>query len=418
MTRESVPIAYIMSRFPKLTETFVLYEMLELRKLGFEIVVFPLLRETETTAHPEIESVGERVVDAPLLAPRTLFVNAKWLICHPVRYVTTWLRAALGTLGNLKFLAAACLYYPKAVVFADAVAHLGIAHIHAHFASHPALTAWMMHQLCGVSYSFTAHGTDLHVAQQMLRKKAQDAAFAVTISDYNRRFIAERCGARTADLFEIIRCGTDLSLFTPSDRAPNKTAPFEILCVASFRLVKGHRILIDACAELRRRKILFRCRLIGYGPRENEIRRQIEALGLSEWIINEGARSRPEVIAALGKADVLVLASIQTQSGSREGIPVSLMEGMACGLPIVASRISGIPELVEEGQSGFLFAPGNSLEAADALERLARDPALRSRMGQSARARVAQSYDLSQNARLLADRIQSEIWTQKFFEYS
>lgn len=409
MSNERPVVAYIMSRFPKLTETFVLYEMLELRRLHFRVAVLPLRLERESAAHPEVQEMDDDLFPAPLLSLRTLGINLKWLVRHPVRYLGTALRAAAGTVGSLNFFAGTVFYFPKAVVFADTAQRLGVAHVHAHFASHPAMAAWMMHQLCGVSYSFTAHGTDLHVNQQMLREKVRDAAFAVTISDYNVRFIAECCGEEVAQKFEVIRCGADLSVFKPQGKPPAPGRPLEILCIASFRTVKGHRVLLKACAQLRDRGVPFRCRLIGYGPCQKEILQQIAECGLTNLVIVEGAQPRPEVVRMLGEADVLVLASIQTRDGSREGIPVALMEGMACGLPVVASRISGIPELVEEGVSGLLFTPGAATEAADALERLAGDPELRDRMGRAARIRVEVSFDLVKNAHILAERIQEKI---------
>lgn len=409
MSESPVKIAYLMSRFPKLTETFVLYEMLELHRLHFQVVVLPLRLEKEAAAHPEVQLLDCEICAAPLLSWKTLGINLKWLVRHPIRYLSTALRAAAGTVGSLKFFTGAVFYFPKAVVFADTVQRLGIKHVHAHFASHPAMAAWIMHQLCGISYSFTAHGTDLHVNQHMLREKARDAAFAMTISDYNVRFIAERCGEETARHFEVLRCGADLSVFKPCAERGKPGGPLQILCIAAYREVKGHRILIDACALLRERGIDFHCRLIGYGPEEGAIVRQIQHRGLTEQVLVEGAQPRPAVVQGLGEADVLVLSSIQTRDGSREGIPVALMEGMACGLPVVASRISGIPELVEEGVSGLLFEPGHTIKMADALEQLARDPELRARMGRAARARVEESFDLAKNAHALAERIKSQI---------
>lgn len=410
MNNRPVTIAYLMSRFPKLTETFVLYEMLELRRLQFLTVVMPLRLERESAAHPEVREMEGDIFPASLLSWRTGMINLKWLVRHPVRYLSTALRAAAGAFGgHIKFFCGAIVYFPAAVVFADTAQRLGVTHIHAHFANHPAMVAWMMHRLCGISYSFTAHGTDLHVDQHMLREKALDAAFSVTISDYNIRFIAERCGEETAQKFEVIRCGTDLFLFKPREKPKAPGGPFEILCVASFRPCKGHGVLIDACAQLRARGVDFRCRLVGYGSREKEIVKRIKELKLTGNIIVEGAKPRPEVVRMLGESDALLLTSIQTRRGSREGIPVALMEGMACGLPVVASRISGIPELVEEGVSGLLFTPGNATEAADALERLANDPEMRFRMGRAARIRVEESYDLVKNAHQLAERIRSKI---------
>ncbi len=413
MNNSPVTIAYLMSRFPKLTETFVLYEMLELRRLGFRVVVFPLRLEKENVGHPEVQEMDGDIFPAPLFSWRTLAMNLKWLAHHPVRYFRTALRAAAGAFGgHHKFFTGAILYFPKAVAFADTAQHLGVSHIHAHFANHPAMVAWMMHQLCGISYSFTAHGTDLHIDQRMLREKALDAALAITISNYNVRFIAERCGEETAEKFEVMRCGTDLSLFRPRANPRVSGFPFEILCVASYRPCKGHGVLIDACAWLRERGVDFRCRLVGYGRLEKEITQKIKARNLEKQIIIAGPKTRREVVRMLGEADALVLTSIQTPRGSREGIPVALMEAMACGLPVVASRISGIPELVEEGVSGLLFTPGNAEEAAAALERLAQDLELRTRIGRAARERVEQSYDLVKNAYTLAERIQAELRTR------
>jgi len=402
-------IAYLMSRFPKLTETFVLYEMLELRRLGFRVIVIPLRLVKEGAFHPEVREMEGDIFSAPLFVWRTIAINLKWMVGHPLRYFGTALRAAAGTFGNLKFFAGAMIYFPKAVVFADTAQRLGVSHVHAHFASHPAMAAWIMKQLCGVSYSFTAHGSDLHVCQRMLKEKAADAALAVTISDYNVRFIAEHCGEETAEKFEVIRCGTDLSVFVPRPPPKASSALFKILCVASFRPCKGHKMLLDSCVKLRERGIDFHCQLVGYGRLEREIVRQIKERNLEKSVFVAGPKSRPEVVEMLGDADVLTLASIQTPRGSREGIPIVLMEAMACGLPVVASRISGIPELVEENVSGLLFTPGNAGEAADALEKLAHDPELRNRIGKNARRRVEEAFDLAENAHQLAERIQSEI---------
>jgi glycosyltransferase involved in cell wall biosynthesis len=405
MSDAQVTVAYLMSRFPKLTETFVLYEMLELRKLGLHTVVLPLRLEKESAAHPEVQEAAEEIFPAPMLSLRTLGINLKWLLCRPLRVIGTLIRAAAGSAGDVKLFAGALLYFPKAVAFADTVQRLGVSHVHAHFATHPALAAWIIHRLCGVSYSFTAHGSDVHITQTMLPQKVRDAAFAVTVCEYNRRFIAEKCGGETAEKFEVIHCGVDGSLFLPREKEASSGSPLEILCIASYGKGKGHRVLIDACAKLKERGVLFRCRLVGYGPQEGAIKQQVRDLDLTGLVLVEGPQPRPEVIRMLGESDVVVLTSIQLPDGRREGIPVALMEGMACGLPVAASRLAGIPELVKNGESGVLFTPGDVVEAADALEQLANDPALRARMGAQARAQIEQAFDLTQNARLLAERI-------------
>jgi colanic acid/amylovoran biosynthesis glycosyltransferase len=179
-------------------------------------------------------------------------------------------------------------------------------------------------------------------------------------------------------------------------------APFQFACVASFDEVKGHRYLIEACQILRDRGIGFVCHLVGDGPLRREIEEWIEQAKLDRHVRVHGAQPRPEVARILADADAAVLASYLTKQGKREGIPVALMEGMGAGLPVVASDISGIPELVEHGRTGLLFPPQNSTALADALQQLAHDPQLRECMGRAGRERVLRDFDLRTNAANLA----------------
>ena len=409
MNTNQPKVAILVSRFPKLTETFVLYEAMELEKLGLEVAIFPLQRIREKVQHFEARENGITICDFGWLDIKVIAANLRWIFTRPVRYFGTWLRAIHGNRGSRKFMAGAMVFFPKAVAMAERARSMGIRHIHAHFASHPALAAWIIHQLTGLSYSFTAHGTDLHVHQDMLSEKARDAAFAVTISRYNRDFIAGCCGETTAEKFKVIHCGVDTSLFRPRFFSSDPVLPLRILCVASFREVKGHRYLLDACVELAREKVAFHCRLVGDGEQEFILREQIKDLNLESLVTMEGPQPRDQIIRILGESDVLVLTSIQTASGSREGIPVSIMEGMACGLPVVASRLSGIPELVEDGVSGLLVTPGDPISIAAALRALADDPELRNRMGRAGRKAVENQFNLSDNAAVLAGEIRAVI---------
>jgi colanic acid/amylovoran biosynthesis glycosyltransferase len=409
MSEDQPTVAYIMSRFPKLTETFVLYEMLELRRLGFRVLALPLRIERENVHHPEIRDMEEDTLPAPLTAPRTWWLNLKWFLCHPIRYLTTLARVAIMNVGSRKLFFGALLYFPKAVCFAHTAKRIGVCHIHAHFATHPAMTAWCVKQLAGIPYSFTAHGSDLHVDQQMLATKARDAAFAVTVSEYNRNFIQTHCGSDSAAQFLVIHTGTDLNRFHPPSECPPKQPNLRILCIAAFRPVKGHDVLMRACAKLHGRGVAFHCTLVGYGTGETALKETIQQLDLTEHVTIAGPQPRPVVIELLGQSDVIALASIQTARGNREGIPVALMEGMACGLPAVASRISGIPELITHDHDGLLFTPGDAEDAANALCTLAENPEERRRLGSNARKTVEQAFDISQNAAQLAHAIQSHI---------
>jgi glycosyltransferase involved in cell wall biosynthesis len=355
--------------------------------------------------HPDAAAVEASVIRPPWISRELVAANARALRRDPRAYMGALWTAVRESRGNANLMAGAIVFFPKGVLLAELARRAGVGHLHAHFANHPATVAWVAHRLSGIPFSFTAHGSDLHRHQQMLELKARDAAFAFTVSDYNRRFVAERCGRATADRIELLRCGTDLDAFRPATRGLPNSAPFTILCIGALRAVKGHRVLIAACGLLRERGIDFRCHLVGDGPLAEELRRQVGRLGLVEHIVFEGALARPEVLARMAEADVAVLASVRDHRGRREGIPVVLIEAMACGLPVVASRISGIPELVEEGRSGLLFQPGDPVALARSLERLVGDPALREQLGRHGRLKVASDFDLRKNAGELARRI-------------
>jgi colanic acid/amylovoran biosynthesis glycosyltransferase len=399
------PIAYTMSRFPKLTETFILYEILTLLDQGYRIQVWPLLKERARVRHAEVERVMPYVVWLPFLSPGILGSNLILLTTRPRRYLGTLAAMIRGTWKSWNYLIGGLGIWPKSVHLARQLEQGGVKHLHAHFANHPALAAWIVHRLTGIGYSFTAHGSDLHIDQTMLAEKIDEARFVVTISHYNRNFIAEHVGAARADKVHIVHCGVDTDLFRPVEgprQAPGE-GPLRILCIAALRDVKGHRHLIDACALLSTRGIAFRCELVGEGPMRGAIERQIASLGLTDKVLLLGPLPREGILRKLREeTDLVALASILARRGNREGIPVTLMEAMACALPVVSSRISGIPELIEDGISGLLTAPGNAEAIADALESLARDHALRAALGGAARIRIVSDFEIQRNAAELA----------------
>ena len=398
-----VRVAYVMSRFPKVTETFVLFEMLALEELGFEVEVFPLLREHERVVHAEARVLVERAHYCSLFSWRVLAAQLHWLARRPVAYLGTLAAVLARTLPSPNYLAGALAFFPKSALFAREMRAAGVQHVHAHFANHPALAALIAHRLAGIPFSFTAHGSDLHVDQTALAWKIAGSAFAVTVSEYNREFVRERAGAAAAEKVRVIHCGADARIAVRAGEAASDA--FEILCVAALREVKGHRHLLDACVLLRDAGLRFRCDLVGSGELEREIRARIEAAGLGAHVRLLGPLSHDDVLARMRAAHALVLPSVLDRDGRREGIPVTLMEAMACGLPVVTSRISGIPELVEDGRSGLLAPPGDARALADALRRLADSPALRAELGRGARQQVERDFDLRAGARRLGEEI-------------
>jgi colanic acid/amylovoran biosynthesis glycosyltransferase len=396
-------IAYVMSRFPKLTETFVLYELLALARCGHSVEVYPLLRVREGPVHPEAERVAAEATYLPFLSVAIVRSQLRYLRHSPRTYLATLGAVLRHTWGNRNFFLGGIAIFPKAVHIA-ALLEDRVDHVHCHFANHPATTGYVVHRLTGIPFSFTAHGSDLHVSQHMLCEKVRAAAFVVAISDYNRRFIVETCGEDVACKVEVVRCGVDTSAFRPRE-ARAASGSLRILCVASLEEVKGHAHLLEACRILLADGAPVTCTFVGSGPCEPRLRRQVAACGLEEAIRFAGPRTRPQVVDLLRDADVAVVPSVETARGDREGIPVALTEAMSAGLPVVASDLSGIPELVEHGRTGLLVPPGDPSALAAALRRLGDDSALRERLGREGRRVVLERYDLVRSTRQLARRI-------------
>jgi glycosyltransferase involved in cell wall biosynthesis len=233
-----------------------------------------------------------------------------------------------------------------------------------------------------------------------LREKVAEAAFVVPISQYNRDVIELHCGASSRNRLNVIHCGVDTKVFSPSDRAHRKcdTDPLRILSVGTLHEVKGQTFLIEACRRLAERGVDFECHLVGDGPDRAALMDQIRKAGLERRVQLVGQKTRQEIVALLAEADVFVAPSVPSRSGRKEGIPVVLMEAMACGIAVVASDLSGIPELVVHQRSGLLTQPRDVNALANALERLARDDELRRELGQAARATVLEDFDQSKNA--------------------
>jgi colanic acid/amylovoran biosynthesis glycosyltransferase len=400
-TDGSKRVAYLVSRFPKLSETFVLNEMVAVEETGVAVHLFPLRREQQSTVHPAAEGWTRRAHYRSIFSPALLRAHVAFLRRDPRVYAGALVEALSGTWGTPKFFAAAVALFPKSVLFAREMELLGITHIHAHFATHPALVALLIHRLTGIPFSFTAHGSDLHVDRRMLDIKLYAAAFAVAVSRFNRQVMVDTCSEDSSDRIRVIHCGTDPDLFAPTADQRDRS-PFQIICVASLEEVKGHRFLLDACRILLDRGIDLRCHIVGDGPLETAIRKQRARLRLDNEVVLYGGVPRQDVARMIAAAHAGVLASHPTRTGRREGIPVALMEAMSCGLPVVASDISGIPELIDHGKTGFLVPSGDPQALADALDLLARDADLCRYLGEAGRKRIMADFHVRENARRLA----------------
>ncbi len=407
VARSGVTVAYVMSRFPKLTETFILQELLAMDRAGVRVELYPLLRERGETVQPAARPWVDRAHYLPFLSPSIIRSQWRYLRDRRLRrrYVRAFVDMIRGTWRSPNFLIGGLGIFPKVAHAARQMRVDGVDHVHCHFANHPALAGFLIHRLTGIPYSFTAHGSDLHVDRTMLPTKVREAAFVVTISEDNRRLIEDTSGWAADAKVAVIHCGVDPAAFHPRTGASD--GALRVVAVGTLHEVKGQTHLIDACRRLLERDIAFTCRIIGEGPDRDRLAAQIGERGLGDHVTLAGGMTSDAVADELGAADVLVAPSVPTRGGKREGIPVVLMEAMASGLPVVASRLSGIPELVSDEVDGLLVPAGDADAIADALERLARDPDLRGRLGAAGRATVLRAFDIDRNAAVLIRRFEA-----------
>jgi colanic acid/amylovoran biosynthesis glycosyltransferase len=395
-------VAYVMSRFPKLTETFILDEILEHERNGVCIEVFPLWREKATVIHADARPIVERAHFTPTLDLEILRDNLRCFANAPLVYLGTLATLLRANVRSARFLIAALAVFPKACSFALRMQTLGVQHVHAHFASHPAVAAFIVGRLSGIPWSFTAHGSDLHREQSMLQEKVEEASFVIAISEYNRRFILDHVGERFADKVKVIHCGIDSRCYAQNHSTDEI---LEIACVGTLHEVKGQRFLLEACKRLSARGLEWRCHLIGDGPDRAALEAYAEKLGIFDRVVFHGSCERERVRALLATMNVCVAPSVPTNDGRREGIPVVLMEAAACSLPLVASRLSGIPELVRDGETGLLVEPANVADLESALARMATEPETRAHLGTAALERLERDFNLERNVGTLRQQI-------------
>jgi colanic acid/amylovoran biosynthesis glycosyltransferase len=394
-------LAYIVSRFPWTTETFVLREVVELTRLGWPIEVFSMRHPHEPVLHPE----------ARCLEPRVHYPGWQGLIAANLgllaRRPHVWARmlaiTVAGTVSSPAFLAKSLVVFPIAVGWADEMQRLGVRHIHAHFGSYPALAALVAAESQGIGFSFTVHAHDLYADNVMLAEKMRRARFVVTISEFNKKWLHALAGSDSANRVHVVRCGVNVSTYEFRRRGPG-AGQRSLLCVAALREYKGLSYLVRACDLLHAAATheRFVCRIVGEGPERGALERLIRDLNLDENVQLLGARAEQEVKDLLAEADTFVLPSVVARNGYMDGIPVALMEAMASGVPVIASRLSGIPELVRDGETGLLVPPNDPEAIRDAILCCWTNPDAADQRAVHARALIEREYNLETNTRALA----------------
>ncbi|MCB1955974.1 MAG: glycosyltransferase family 4 protein [Rhodocyclaceae bacterium] len=393
------PVGLLVKIYPKLSETFILEEILGLERLGEELHIFAMQAPTDAIHHDAVSQVEAPVTYIPEAtvgnAWSLVMAHLGLMLYRPGRYLSG-IRAALSRRGGLAD-------FVRAGWLAHNLLRKGIRHLHTHFISRPADIAELVAKL-GVPFSISAHAKDIYLSDpQDLQRKLKAARFTVTCTEYNRETLARI--APGADIQRMYH-GVDAHRFCREHDHDTCAQPL-ILAVGRLREKKGFDTLIEACRRLALRGLDFRCEIVGYGEEYARLQQQIEREGLLGRVRLAGKLPREGVIERYNRAAVFVQPSRIGQDGDRDGIPNVLLEAMAMELPVVSTRVSGIPEVVRHEQTGLLIDPDRPADLAEAIARLMADAPLRARLGQAGREAVQTHFDNDRNLKLLRSHLEN-----------
>lgn len=386
-------VGYVLKRYPRYSETFVVNEILAHEEAGLTLDIFALRPSSDTHFQDTIARVRAPVTYLP--ASNVLSAGEFWdelmAAAKALPYWAAGLDAARDEVARDVYQAAMLALQARAK---------GIEHLHAHFATSATTVARLAALFAGLTYSFTAHAKDIFhdsVDNQDLFKKIQDATSVVTVSDYNVDFLKQQFGDDAAKVQRIYN-GLDvarLPFSNPFDRPP--------CIVAVGRLIekKGFADLIAACAELDSRHIDFQCQIIGGGPLEEILKADIHQRGLQHKIQLLGPQPQREVIVHLQEAAVFAAPCVVGSDGNRDGLPTVLLEAMALGVPCVSTDVTGIPEVIKHNHSGVIVPQHDPRALARALVRLLDQPQERVKLAQQARRIIEQAFDIHKNSAAL-----------------
>ena len=379
-------LAYMTGQYPRVTDTFIQREVLALRALGHYVKTFSVRHP------PDDESVGEEAAESRrttiyLLPPRNLVgAHVAQFFRSPRNYFSAlklaWKNCPPGTNAITRQAA----YFAEAGILAQLMAKHSLSHLHNHFANSSCSVASIAAEMGGFTFSFTIHGSDFFEPRLWwIDVKIKRALFVNCISYYGRSQAMSLTPSDCWEKLRVVHCGVDPSgIEVKKHERPGR----RLLFVGRLAVEKGLPFLLDAVAKIEG-AILD---VAGDGPERKRLEMKATGLGIASRVRFLGYRSQGDVRKLIQQADVFVMTSFS------EGIPVVLMEAMAAGVPVVATRIAGVPELVDDGDDGLLVLPGDADATAAAVRRLLDDPELRNWFAIAGRAKVEREFNLQSEA--------------------
>lgn len=391
--RVRAAIGVIVTRFPQIDETSILREINELEERGQPVLLIPLLRGRGGVVHEEAKPWLHRARYMPLMSPAIAMANLIALLTQPRRYLKVFWLVFSKMIGKPGVFARSMALFPKSVYLSRLLPRLGIKHVHAQWATNPATMAYVIGALSDTTYSFTVHGPDVFTHRMLMREKIAGAKFIRCVSTFNKAFLCGLFSSVTENKVDVVHVGLNPEAYDSSAPREARTR-LQILTVAALNKTKGFPFLIDAVSRLVKQGIDVDCNIVGSGPHRAAIEQWTKDYGVADRVHLLGILPQHEIARQLRECDVFVLPSMIALDGSMDGLPVALIEAMAAGRPVVASTISGIPEIVEHGVNGFLVDATHPERIAEAVRKLAEQPELRERMGRAGQEKVRRQFHI------------------------
>ncbi|WP_300551129.1 glycosyltransferase [Roseovarius sp.] len=380
-------IAYLTGEYPRATDTFIQREVAALRAHGMTVETCSVRRtgpEHHTGPEQRLEAAQTFHVLEAATSPLRLIRAHLAAFKQPKRWFSALCLAWRTSPGGIKSTLYQLIYLAEAAVLADHLRRRGITHLHNHIAKSSCTVAMLMSEMSGIPFSFTLHGPDIFFEPYRWRldEKIARARFVACISEFCRSQAMAFSAPKDWAKLHIVHCGVDPARYD----APDRGAPAHLLFVGRLAAVKGVPVLFAALRDLLPAHPDLHLTLVGDGPERDDLERVAQAMGLTAHLTFAGYRSQSEVAGLLAQSTALVLPSFA------EGVPVVLMEAMAARLPVITTRIAGVPELVEHGKSGLVVAPGDVVALRDALSEILGNGDTRRAMGEAGRAKVLAEF--------------------------
>ncbi|MFA6223068.1 MAG: glycosyltransferase [Desulfomonilaceae bacterium] len=389
-------IAYLALWFPKPSETFIFREVLNLWKMGLSLKVFTLYGELRTQLSPEMKSVPtDQVEHLGIPALKKLPVDlAYWF--HKNNKLTKRLIRTIPfrRWKSIEFGGENIFGFLCGFILARQFQEQGFDHIHAAWAMGPATAAWVASELTGIPYSFTARAGDIYPPDGALKEKIEAAKFVISDNMTNVPYLEQIAPSSKGKIFGIYN---GVPLEKAAEAPVLMTPPYKILALGRFDRIKAFHILLHACKILKDSGLSFRLTLAGDGPRRLQLKHLARKLGLTDYISFPGFVPYNFVSDLFCSADVFVMSSAVHSSGDRDGLPTVIMEALAHRLPVVATDVCGIPEVIHNGETGLLVGQNDPQSLADAILAMVHDRDNALSMAAKGRELVLREFDQEKN---------------------